>query len=93
MLLPWLIEKKTTIFTGVRYHEINAKGLVVIDQTGRKQMLEADNIIVATPPEPNTGLFEALKGKVPEIYMIGNCKGPGLIINAIADGYNIGNSI
>jgi hypothetical protein len=55
--------------------------------------LEADSILTALPFVSNTGLFESLKGKTSEIYTIGDCKEPRLIIDAIAEGYQIGNSI
>ena len=42
---------------------------------------------------PNTELFESLKGKVPEVYAIGDCNNPRLIADAVADGWKIGNAI
>jgi hypothetical protein len=35
----------------------------------------------------NTGLFETLKGKAAEVYIIGDCAEPRVIIDAVAAGY------
>ena len=43
--------------------------------------------------KPDTALFERLKGKVPEVYTIGDCGNPRLIVDAIADGWRVGNAI
>ncbi|UCG63729.1 MAG: hypothetical protein JSW12_13765, partial [Deltaproteobacteria bacterium] len=42
---------------------------------------------------PNTELLKSLEGKVPEIYPIGDCREPSLIIEAIADGSRIARAI
>ena len=93
LLLPWLREKGTEILTEVNYEEITRAGLIVTDKKGSKRTLEADHIIVAVPPKANPRLYDALKDKRQEVYMIGDCKGPGLTMNAIADGYKIGCSV
>jgi pyruvate/2-oxoglutarate dehydrogenase complex dihydrolipoamide dehydrogenase (E3) component len=38
-------------------------------------------------------LFESLKGKVPEIYAVGDCKEPLLITDAIGTGASIARTI
>ena len=93
LLLPWLAKKGATILTEVTYQEINEKGLVVIDKEGRTQTLEADTILVALPLKPDTSLYEALNGKAADVQMIGDCKEPGLIIDAIAAGFTIGRAV
>jgi 2,4-dienoyl-CoA reductase (NADPH2) len=94
-LIPWFARKGVTTLTGVKYEEITEKGLTLVTKDGKKQTLEADTIMVTTPLKPNTDLFQALEGKVPEIYMIGACNGEqsGLIVHAIADGRRIGCTI
>ena len=76
--------------TGVKYVEITDKGLTIVTKEGERQTIEADTILPAVPFSPNTELFKAMEGKVPEIYAIGDCSEPRLIIDAIADGYRIG---
>ena len=93
LLHPWLLLKGATILTGVTYHEVNEKGLVITDVEGRPRTLEADSVMVALPLKPNAGLYDMLLGKVPELHMIGDCKEPGLMIDAIAAGFEVGRTV
>lgn len=93
LLLPWLAKKGATILTEVTYKEVTHKGLVVLDKEGRPRTLEADTVLVTIPLKPNPGLCEALEGKAPEVHAIGDCKEPGLIIDAIAGGFTVGRTV
>ena len=92
-LFGWLSEKGVTMMTGVNYQGITGKGLSVINGEGRTLTIEADTIVTATPLKPNTGLLKALEGVVPEVYPIGDCVEPRLIIDAVADGFRVGHSV
>jgi thioredoxin reductase len=74
------------MLTGVKYEEITDKGLTLVDKDGKRRTIEADTIITALPLTPNTELAEKLRGVVPEVYMVGDCKEPRLIVDAIRDG-------
>jgi thioredoxin reductase len=89
ILLDWLDGKGVVMLPGVKYEEITDKGLTVTTQEGKKQTIEADTIVTALPLLPNTKLLKALDGIVPEVYAIGDCKDPNLIVDAIADGSRI----
>lgn len=83
----WFKKKGVSLITGVKeYVEITHKGLLLINKEGRRQVIEADTIIPALPLKPNMDLFENLKGKAPEVYAIGDCKEPHLIVDAIGTG-------
>jgi 2,4-dienoyl-CoA reductase (NADPH2) len=88
-LLDWLDEKGVAMLPGIKYEEITDKGLIITTQEGKKQTIEADTIVTALPLLPNTELLEELDGIVPEVYAIGDCKDPHLIVDAIADGSRI----
>ena len=90
LLHPWLLLKGATILAGVTYHEVNQRGLVITDAEGKLRTLEADSVMVTLPLKPNLGLHDTLLGKVRELHMIGDCKEPGLIIDAIAAGFEVG---
>ena len=92
-LLSWFQKRGVTVLTEVRYEEITNKGLTVITKEGDRQTIEADSIVSAMPLTANTGLLKSLEGKVPEIYAIGDCKEPHLIVDAIADGFHISRAI
>jgi 2,4-dienoyl-CoA reductase (NADPH2) len=90
---PWLDRKGIVRYTEAKYEEVTEKGLVITTKEGEKKTLEADTILVTLPFLPNTDTMKNLEGKAPEIYTIGSCGEPGLIVNAIADGARIGHKI
>jgi 2,4-dienoyl-CoA reductase (NADPH2) len=87
-LLMWLADKGVTMVAKAKYVKITDKGLT-ITRKGKRQTIEADTIVTAMPLRPNTELLKGLKGSVPEVYVIGDCAEPHLIIDAIADGSRI----
>ena len=73
--------------------EVDNDGLVVRDRDGKLQTLPANTVAIARPLQANIKLADSLKGAAPEFYVIGDCKEPGLMAEAIADGAIIGNTI
>jgi 2,4-dienoyl-CoA reductase (NADPH2) len=93
-LLDWFEKKGVTMITGIKeYLEINDKGLVVLSPNGYKMTIQADNVVPAVPLKADTELFQKLQGKYKEIYCVGDCKEPKLIVDAIGAGFNIARSI
>lgn len=92
-LFSWFRKKGVTMMTGVRFDEVTPSGIVVTTKEGERLVLEADTIIPALPMQPNMGLADIIKGKVPEVYSIGDCKEPRLILDATADGWRVGNMV
>ncbi len=89
-LLWWLAKKGVFLLSGVTYDEITDKGLNIITKEGERQALAADTILAVIPPSSNIALFEALKGKVPDVYLIGDAKGEShLILGAVSDGSEV----
>jgi NADPH-dependent 2,4-dienoyl-CoA reductase/sulfur reductase-like enzyme len=93
LLHPWLKEKGVPMLTGVTYRQINDKGLVITDADGTERTLEADTVLITLPLQPNPKLFEALSGTVPEIYAVGDCKAPGVILNAMGSAFEIARAV
>ncbi len=92
-LIRWLKKKGVTMLSEVKYDEITDKGLTITDKEGKKQTIEADNILVALPWSANTELHKRVEAKFPEVYSIGDCREPNRIIHAIYDGSRIGRLI
>jgi 2,4-dienoyl-CoA reductase (NADPH2) len=67
----------------VTYKEANENGLVIIDRDGRERLLEADSIILAAGARADNRLHLELKGKVPEIFVIGDAVEPRQLLEAI----------
>jgi thioredoxin reductase len=93
LFLDWLGEKGVPLINGVQSMEIRDEGVVITAKDGDRQILQADSVIATSPLAPNHGLLESLEGKVPEVYAVGDCREPRMIVDAIADGWRIGNEI
>jgi 2,4-dienoyl-CoA reductase (NADPH2) len=86
-LFQWFHKKGVRLISGVKeYKEITKKGLTIINKDDKEETLEAYTIILALPLTPDMKLYESLKGKVPEIYAVGDCQEPLLIVDAISKG-------
>ena len=92
-LLNWLAEKGVVRMTEVKYEEITDKGLTITTKEGKRQTIEADTIVTAMALQPSTELLKKLEGSVPEIYAIGDCREPNMIIDGIAEGSRIARTI
>jgi len=92
-LFKWLAKKGTDTIDKARCDEITDSGLTIITREGKRQIIEADTIVLAMPMIPDKELLKAIEGKAPEIYQIGDCREPSLILEAIADGSRIGRAI
>lgn len=92
-LVEWLAEKGTVIIKEAKPVEVTEKGLMIVTKDGQKQLIEADTIVPALPYKPNTDLYNSLKDKVREIYLIGDGSDPRLILDAVSDGWKTASSI
>jgi 2,4-dienoyl-CoA reductase (NADPH2) len=93
-LFYWFRKKGVTMINGIqKYTAINEKGLVILTADGYNQTIEADSIVPTVPMKPDDTLLRSLEGKVPELYAVGDCAEPKLIVDAISAGFKIGRSI
>jgi 2,4-dienoyl-CoA reductase (NADPH2) len=92
-LRPWLDKKGVTMLTEVQFDKISDTGITVTTQEGKRIFIEADTILPAFEAMPNHQLFLTLEGKVPEIYLIGDCKKPRRIVDAVSDAWLVGRSL
>lgn len=92
-LFRWLDEKGVSMFNKVKYEEITDKGLVIVDKEGNRRNLESDTIVLIEPLKPNAELIKSLERIAPEVYIIGDCREPHLMAEAITDGWKVGNRI
>ena len=92
-LFWWLEQKGALLLSGVKYEEITDKGLTITTKEGEKRILASDTILPALALAPDTEFVKSLKDTAPEIYQIGDCANPALILDAIGDGSRIGRAI
>ena len=82
-------EGKVQILTSTRVDAINNEEVAVIDDKGNKTQLASESVIIALELAPSdSNLAEELKGKVKEVYTIGDAKSFQRIIKAVAEGYD-----
>ena len=93
LILNKLVELGVTMLTEVRYEEITERGLVITNREGNRQTIGADTIVLAAGARPNRKLFKELEGRVPEIYLAGDCIAPRRALYAVADGSRIAHGI
>ncbi|VUT25510.1 MAG: FAD-dependent oxidoreductase [Candidatus Methanolliviera sp. GoM_oil] len=80
---------KIEIITEAKLLEITDAG-AVIERKGKKEMLEANTIVLAVGMEANKKLSKVLKDKIPKLHVIGDSVEPRKILEAIHDGWQIG---
>lgn len=83
-----LAGQKVTVYTGRRLDSVLDKGAIVVDKSGSRQEIPADNIVLATGFAPQTTLRERLEKETSlEVYAVGDCVSPRMIYDAIHEGY------
>lgn len=92
-LFNWFDQRGIVLMPHVEYLRITREGITVRNQDGQEVTLRADTIIPAMPLVPNPVLADQIMGLVPEVYAIGDCRLPELIVDAIAEGCRVGHSL
>jgi 2,4-dienoyl-CoA reductase (NADPH2) len=92
-ILQWFDEKRVPRLTGITYREITERGLVITYREGETKTIESDTVIVIEPLQSDTHMLEYLKGSAPEMHVIGDCREPHLIAQAITDGWRVAHEI
>lgn len=80
----------TQLLTSCRCQEITDHSIIYQDKDGVSHEIPADTVIIATGDRPNASLYEALEGKVSELYNVGDSNGAGIIAKAVSQGYRCG---
>ena len=82
-----LDDAKVKVLSYTNVLEITDEGIVIADEQGKRSTLEADSIVLAVRLEPHRELLEAVQDKLPEVYAIGDCAQPRMVLNAIWEGF------
>jgi 2-enoate reductase len=88
-LLELLFDKGVTI-ANVTIKEFTPEGVIGTDLDGKDETFKADTIILALGSEPRHEIYKDLKGKVREMYIVGDCASPRNIGKAIHEGFVAG---
>lgn len=87
ILLGHLKHYGVEILTETKCEELTQKGIIVKNKENEKIELQADNIILATGDKANQDLYNELKGKMPNVYNVGDSSNPDRICTAVREGY------
>jgi len=87
LMLEWLPKVGVEVFTGADHLEATDEGLAFSDAQGVPRVFPADTILLTGWLEPNDDLCRTLEDIVPEVFIIGNSKEPGMIVHAVRAGY------
>jgi 2,4-dienoyl-CoA reductase-like NADH-dependent reductase (Old Yellow Enzyme family)/thioredoxin reductase len=89
--------KSVEFIPGVReYLEITREGIVLVDSSGEKRMVEADTVVLAAGARPNNGLANQVRGKglVREsVFTIGDARSVESLYEAIHEGATVAQHI
>lgn len=66
---------------------------VIIQREEREELLPAETVVLATGAKPANALYEKIKEKAKEVYLIGDAKSPRRALEAVAEGLAIGREI
>jgi 2,4-dienoyl-CoA reductase (NADPH2) len=91
-LFYWFRKKGVKLTGGVKLEKITPEGLS-FSKDNNVQFLKVDKVMPALPLSPNLELLKQLQSKVGEIYTVGDCITPGIIPDATASGWEVGNKI
>jgi pyruvate/2-oxoglutarate dehydrogenase complex dihydrolipoamide dehydrogenase (E3) component len=76
-----------TPLTGIK--EIQGKTVIVYNviTNAERQIEGIDTVVVCADEKTNDALYYTLKGKVPELYLVGQALSPRRLLDSIADAY------
>jgi len=84
-----LREKGVQILTSTKAIRFEKEGLWVEGPQGMKRLEGFDSIVIALGSIPNDELVKFLKGKVPEVYVVGDASKPREVMEAVLEGEEV----
>ena len=75
------------------FKEVTDDGVVIFKKESGERLIKCDKVIFAVGMTPVNDLEDKLKGKVPEVYRIGDCVEPRTVLGAIHEGAEIARKI
>jgi len=93
LLLQRLAENRVEVLTNLKVEEVTKNAVVAIDKAWNKRVIPAETVVFALGSEANRRLADSLRGKVPELYLVGDCAKPRKIFEAIHEGSHVARQI
>jgi len=93
LLMQRLHAKGVKILTSAKVKEILDDGVLFVRDGQEESIHNVDSIILALGARAVDSLSEKIKGKVAEVYVIGDAKEPHKVLEATAEGAEVGRKI
>ncbi len=91
-LILELCERGAALLVNTRAEAITGRG-VVVSRFGRRELVEADSVVLAVGVRPERDLVAHLDVERVEVHVVGDAANPGRIRQAILDGALVGRQI
>lgn len=88
-----LVDYGVNIQCGTKIISIDDEGVSMENCNKEKINIKCDNVCLALGYRPSTNLYEKLKGKIENVFLVGDAKKPHNAIDATSEGYLTGLSI
>ena len=92
-LLDELARKNVEILAGITYEGSSPEGTVIKTADGEKRKLQADTWVLATGSRSKSDLIPALRARFENVHVIGDALEPRRILDAVKEGFEIGNRV
>lgn len=89
LLLKRLSTKPISIMVSSKVEKIEESRVLINTSQGEK-WLKADKIVLALGPQPDRKILKEAEGKVPQLFLIGDCLEPRRAKEAIHEGFFVG---
>lgn len=93
ILLQELNRLGVKIQTSTRVLAIEEDGVLVENQSGQREKVPADTVVIAAGAQAKNDLYETLKEEFGKVYLIGDARAPRKALDAIREGFDVGNLI
>jgi 2,4-dienoyl-CoA reductase (NADPH2) len=81
------------LMTSSRVQAIIPGGVLVDREDGGSELVEADTVVVAIGSQSQDQLYQELKDKLPEVYLVGDASRPRTALEAMREGFDAGMAV
>ncbi|MGD0876974.1 MAG: FAD-dependent oxidoreductase [Anaerolineales bacterium] len=92
-LIALLMQNRVEMKLTSSLTEVTGDGAILLCGDGKKNEIKCENVILCTGYVPIDGIYEELRGKVKELYKIGDCVKPRQIGDAVHEGWLVANRL
>jgi len=93
MLIDLLKLSKVEVITDHALFEVLADGGLLVDHNFQRRKQPADSIVLAVGLKPRRTLYDALVGRIPNLYLIGDAREARNVMYAIWDAYEVARAV